>query len=641
MEDQSQVSEEMNKALVNTNSARGVLTFCEWSSGEFDVTNAVTALHRLARASDRRFYSKDPRWPSVIGKAHTMIVHTCTHDDAWPKLSKEYLLNAAWSFSILGHRDEYLFDCICNEVLKRTKELTPNDLSGLARALANLTIQSESVMDKVLAGSQSRIQQFRPPQLASLSWSLATLLLKDNEMMDIIARECISKMRLFMPKQLVDLAWAFGALNVNKPAFNGAVTDATIGRVDEFQPKELAHITHSIATLTAGSEAVMEIIADKLSMQTQDLNPDLIEKIAWAFAATGQADEAVMSSLITEILNRLSEFSPQHLSAIALAFATLGMKEKMLIDAIRTIISVQVNNFRAVDLAKMIPAFVKWGSADEVEGELYAAAMSKMDKFLPRDLVSVAEAYETFGDKELLSQFLEGAAQRFPYISDYANAHNWVELATIVARNADESTRVSFESKFLAAMLRPLLQLFQTVGCPGGHYSDALLELTNFVNTTQLEHLGPHYTRHALLWQCIPVPSACIIQVTDLHAVADDNGLVVASWDLQWRRNRWMESYGRFFAEGVPRSGSNLLCSLTGHKVGAGRHALLHTIASVMKKCPEEKLSEIIGSVRVLAVRFFGIESLAAFCQFRHFFCGIGLEVDYLESTHNKWVKGC
>merc|ERR1719446_1751850 len=97
-------SREINKALLNTNSARGVLTFCEWSSGEFDVTNAVTALHRMAKAPDRRFVAKDPRYPSVIGKAHQMIVQTCGSEDAWPKLTKEHLLNAAWSFSMLGHR---------------------------------------------------------------------------------------------------------------------------------------------------------------------------------------------------------------------------------------------------------------------------------------------------------------------------------------------------------------------------------------------------------------------------------------------------------------------------------------------------------------------------------------------------------
>lgn len=635
------VNEDINKALLNTTSARGVLTFCEWSAGEFDVTNAVTALHRMARAPDRRYYSKDPRWPSVIGKAHQMIIQTCENEDAWPRLSKEYLLNAAWAFSMLGHRDDHLMDCICDEVLKNTSDLNPNDMASLARALANLKIQSERVMDSILIQSRVRMGQFRPPHLATLSWSLATLALKDDDMMNLISKESIGKIRLFNPKALADLAWAFATLGIKNNRLNGAITDATIGRIEEFQPKELANITYSFALLGGGSEAVMEIIADKLSMNMQDLDPETLEKIAWAFATVGFADEAMMSSLVTEVLNRLEEFNPQNLSVISWAFATLGSKEEMLIDAMRTVVASRIDDFRAVDLAKMIPAFVKWESKEEVEGELYMAAMEKMNKFGPKDLASVAEAYEELGDQELLGQLLEGAAQRFTTVSEYATGKQWVDFATIVTNHADDATQASFEPKFLAALLRPLLQRLQAVNRPAGSAAqrqEAFQALQDFVQMTQVEHLGPVYTRQALLGQYIPVLSRSIVDHHDLQDVSAIDSLVGASFELQWRRNWWVEPYARLFADGVPRTGSKLLPPLAGHKAGAGRHALLHTAALVMKKCPEEKLAEVQGTLRLLATRFPGVDQLAALCQFRHYFSSIRLEVDYLSPPTERLV---
>lgn len=633
MGEQSKVNEDINKQLINTDSARGVLTFCEWSAGEFDVTNAVTAVHRLARAPDRRYYSKDPRWPSVIGKAHDMIMRTCTDEEAWPRLSKEYLLNAAWSFSALSHRDEELMECMCDELLKKRKELNPTDLSNLSRALAVLKVQSETVMDRVLAEVRTRMGQFRPSNLAILSWSLATLSLKDEDLMALIAKECMGKMRLFGAKHLADLAWAFANLGIKNNKLNGAMTDATIGRIEEFQARELANITFSFATLGGASEAVMEIIADKLCLRVQDFDPETLEKVASSFATVGFADEALMSSLVTEVLNRLEDFTPQNIAGIAWSFAKLQMQEELLIDAVRTFIQARIDDFRAADLARMIPAFVKWGCSEEVEGELYMAAINKMNKFAPKDLAGVAVAFEEFGDKELLGQFLEGAACRFVMVSEHATGKQWVEFATIVANHADKHTQISFEPKFMAALLRPLLQRLQAVNRPMSNqerWLESMQALQDFLQTTELDSLGPIYTRQALLGQYIPVLSRPIADMSDLQAVAEVDSLVGASWELQWRRNLWVEPYARLFADGVPRAGGKFLPLLAGHKAGAGRHALLHAASVVLKKCPEEKLGEVQGTFRVVATRVLGVDQLAALCQFRHFFHSVRLEVDYL-----------
>lgn len=456
-------------------------------------------------------------------------------------------------------------------------------------------------------------------------------------------------MRLFAPKPLSELAWAFSTLGIKRPQLNGAMTDAVIGRIEEFQVKELAKITESFAKLTAGTDSVMEVLADKLTLLVSDLDPEELEKVAWSFATCGYEDEAVMSSITTEVLNRLEDFSPQNLSTLAWAFSTLNLKEEMFIDALRTVLSARSDAFKAADLAKLVPAFVAWGCVEDVEGELFAACMGRLDCFTPGDLASIAEAYEKLGDKELLSTFLEGAAHRFATVSEHADARNWVDFTTIVARHADAATCQSFEPKFHAALLRPFVQRLRAVSdlgargsfavCVEGEAAEAtdirshLQALQDFVAAIQLENVGPHYSRETLLAQYIPILSKIVVGQQDLSSVAADDQLVAATWDLWWRRSSWVAPCARFFSPGVPRTGSKFLPPLPGHKAGAVRHALLHTAAVIMRKCPEERLHEVQGCLRLLVSQLPGIDVFVSLCQFRRYFRGVRLEVDYLDRT--------
>jgi len=640
MDGETKDNDDINQALLVTTSARGVLTYCEFSASEFDVTNALTALHRLAKASDRRFYRNDPRWPGVIGRAHQMLIETCTSEERLPRLSKEYLLNAAWSFSMLGHRDDYLFEVICEEVLAM-RELAPQDLVGLSRALANLKIQHKHVMDQILAEARRRIGHFRPAQLAGLSWSLASLSLKDDDMMDRMSKETISKVRLFLPRQLTELAWAFATLGVRKPALNGAVTDATIGRLDEFRPMELANIAHAFVQLTAGSESAMEVIADRLSMRTADLEPDGIEKVAWALAAVNFTDEALVVGLAAEVVARLDAFPPSRLAAVAASLASLGAVEKPLVDAVRDLVASRLDELRATDLAKLASALVDWEAKEEVEGPLHKAVLGKMSKFGPHDLVGVAEAYSLYGDKSLLSQLMEDIAKHFSSVSECASADHWVRIGNLVATHASETTRNLFESQFMMAVLRPLLLRLEEIrgtsratsrsvaasGC-----CEAVQELEHFVAMAQLQNLGPYFTRHALLGQQVPPPAKSIIRPEELRKVADVEPTVAASWDLQWGRTCWVEPSARLFSCSTARGGSGgqLLPPLQGLKAEAGRFALLHAASTVSRRCPEERLHEVQGHLRMLASATPGIDTLVALCQFQRLFAGVRLEVDYM-----------
>merc|ERR1712187_443608 len=104
---------------------------------------------------------------------------------------------------------------------------------------------------------------------------------------------------------------------------------------------------------------------------------------------------------------------------------------------------------------------------------------------------------------------------------------------------------------------------------------------------------------------------------------------IAASWDHWWRRSWWVEPCGRLFSAGVPRTGSKLLPPLPGMKAGAVRHALLHSSATVMRKCPEEKLREVTGYFRVTLSQPPSLDALAGLCQYRRHFAGVRIEVDY------------
>mmetsp|Transcript_48363 Transcript_48363/g.121858 ORF Transcript_48363/g.121858 Transcript_48363/m.121858 type:complete len:639 (+) Transcript_48363:303-2219(+) len=637
MDGQTKDNDDINQALLMTTSARGVLTFCEFSASEFDVTNALTALHRLAKASDRRFYKNDPRWPGIIGRAHQMLIETCTDENAWPRLSKEYLLNAAWSFSMLGHRDDYLFEIICEEALA-LRDLSPNDLVGLVRARANLKIEHTPVMDKLLEEARRRVGQFRPAQLSGLSWSLATLSFKDDDLMDQISKETISKVRLFQPRQLTELAWAFATLGVRKPALNGAMTDATIGRIDEFRTGELANIAHAFVQLSAGSESVMEVIADKLSMRTADLEPDGIEKVAWALVAVNYVDEALVVGLAAEVVARFEAFPPSRLAAVAASLASLGAQERSLIDAVKDLVASHLDELRATDLAKLVTALVDWEAKEELEGPLHKAVLEKMSKLGPHDLVEVANAYKLHGNSSLLSELMEGIARHFSSVSECASADHWVKIGTLVATYASDATRCLFESQFTMAVLRPLqLQLEELSGTSritvrSGPPNGCFTALEQFVQMAQLESLGPYFTRTALLGQQMLPLSRPIIKPGELHKVALADPTVAACWDLRWGRTCWVEPSARLFSCSASRGGisSQLLPPLRGLKVEAGRHALLHTAALVSRRCPEQRLHEVQGCLQIFASETPGIDTLVALCQFQRLFPGVRLEVDYV-----------
>merc|ERR1719221_218774 len=70
---------------------------------------------------------------------------------------------------------------------------------------------------------------------------------------------------------------------------------------------------------------------------------------------------------------------------------------------------------------------------------------------------------------------------------------------------------------------------------------------------TQLEHLGPYYSRHVLLGQQLPLPvGEPIVEHPELLQVAQGDSLAAAIWELRWRRNCWIEPCARFFAVGGP-----------------------------------------------------------------------------------------
>lgn len=642
-------NDEINKALNNTNSARGVLTFCEWSSGEFDVTNNVTALHRLAKAPDRRFVRGDSRYGSVIGNAHVAVVNTCGNKEAWPQLSKEHLMNALWSFSILEHRDDYLFDCICKDALEKAEGLLPQDMACMTRAMANLRIQNEQVMDKLLSMSRKRINQFRSSHLANLVWSFATLALKDDAIMDVIAKEAISKIRYFLPNQLTQMSWAYATLEIKNAALSGAMTDAMIGRVEEFHPKDVAKIAWSFAKLSAGTEAVMEVIAESASIKLNELDPECLEWMAYSFATSDLKNEELFSSLMAEVLNRMDELTAQNLAVIAWSFASLKITDETFLGSLRSEISTRGADFRASDLAKLIEAFVLWGKKDEAFGPLFEIAMTRISKFNPKDLSTVALAIDAVGDTELMTKYLHEAAWRFTKVSEHAMAPNWFVFANMVTNYADAPTKRDFLAQFKEAMYKPLIILLHALSQPPRPpmKSRAFGSLQDFVKSTQLEALGPIYTREALLALYIGVLSRHTVSMDELREIAGpplgtwdlSRSVSAVSWDLEWADELWVEPIGRIFstppsgkgaATGKRKMSLSSFPQLEGHKMQAERLALTHLAIGVLRKVQEAShLNQCVGDVRIKSSQFLSIDSMAMLCQFRHFFPFVRMEVEF------------
>merc|ERR1719161_727324 len=272
----------------------------------------------------------------------------------------------------------------------------------------------------------------------------------------------------------------------------------------------------------------------------------------------------------------------------------------------RSEISTRGADFRATDLAKMIEAFVLWGRKDEAFAPLFEVTMTRIGKFNPKDIATVALAIDAMGDTELLTKFLHEAAWRFTKVAEYATAQNWFIMASMVEKHGDAHTRRGFIPQFKEAVNKPLILLLHALSLPPRPpmKQKAFGPLQEFVKSTQLQSLGSMHTREALLALYIGVLSKHQMPMKELRDIAGRplstwdlaSSVSAVSWNLEWGDELWVEPIGRIFStpatgKDAPKPKRKISLSsfpqLDGHKMQAERLGLTHLTMGVLRKVQE------------------------------------------------------
>ncbi|CAE8724980.1 unnamed protein product [Polarella glacialis] len=253
-------------------------------AGKTSPKTLVFAAHRIARycrlrRQDCGTTRKAARWSSLCADIHRGLA----------SLDAQALTDAAWSLSVLSHRDNKILAGICHQTFQRVEDFSPSNLAITAWSFATLAYRDDLVMKRLNRQVLGRLGEFEAQSLANISWALATIRFKDDVLMHHIANEAVRKVSTFSAQHVANTAWSY----------------ATLGRRAE-------------KLFEALEKQAVALLADP----QVDFVPLDLALCSWAFSWLDHAgpDSALLQSIVPVAIRRLNEFSTQQLANMLWGF---------------------------------------------------------------------------------------------------------------------------------------------------------------------------------------------------------------------------------------------------------------------------------------------------------------------------------
>jgi len=206
------------------------------------------------------------------------------------ELTSQNLSNIAWALATLGVRNEPLLDAIASAALARSTELSPQDLSNIAWAYAKLDYQTENLLQAISAAAIRLMGSFGGQDLGITSWACAKLELRHLPLLSALSAEAIRKISECAPQNLSNLAWAWATMGIpNEPLLN-AISSASLATIADFNTQNLANTAWSFARLICRNNPLMEAISSAVLTQIKGFvsvdAPQESYAIIWSFWRT-------------------------------------------------------------------------------------------------------------------------------------------------------------------------------------------------------------------------------------------------------------------------------------------------------------------------------------------------------------------
>eukprot|EP00933_Yihiella_yeosuensis_P015082 TRINITY_DN13276_c0_g1_i1.p1 TRINITY_DN13276_c0_g1~~TRINITY_DN13276_c0_g1_i1.p1 ORF type:complete len:372 (-),score=66.31 TRINITY_DN13276_c0_g1_i1:950-2065(-) len=196
----------LNKEISTRWTASDLLEFSESRLMEFEVSNVVTTVHRIAKASDRWAYKRDPRLARLFVQA---VDVACDPDR---NATARDLAKTQWAMGRLKHTERQVQDMLSAEVARRVSEFEAQGLSNIIWGYAYSGLPTKKVIETVLAGFANTVCDCDPQALSNVSWSMAKMVISNGPLLFNISKAAASKVEAFDPQGLANLAWAFAVV---------------------------------------------------------------------------------------------------------------------------------------------------------------------------------------------------------------------------------------------------------------------------------------------------------------------------------------------------------------------------------------------------------------------------------------------
>ncbi|CAJ1398815.1 unnamed protein product [Effrenium voratum] len=403
----------INKQICALWGAQELLDFAARRGCELDVANAVTALHRVAKAADRWQVRKDPRLAALAAQASAAVVLDGSPRDLAKVQWAMGRLHASTSASTSG-------EGLLAAIGRRRAEFEPQSLSNILWSLAF----SDHPLDQLLAEFTREIHRCDPQALSNVAWACARRLLCCAPVMEAISRCAVLKTPQFDVQGLANLVWSFATLKREDGPLFAAVAGQALGAVWRWGPRHLANLAWAFAKAAEFRGPLLAAVAAEALKTVEHFGCQGLANLAWSFAAGGEAAAAAAAPLFARLaaaaLGRAKAMQVQNLVNLAWAFAKLLLAKEGFLDSLAAAAVSKRGELTAQHCSSLCWAF---GAVSHVNHglmtQMAARAVCCISESNPQDLSNLLWscarlAWNSASFCEALAEEAERKAQEFP-----------------------------------------------------------------------------------------------------------------------------------------------------------------------------------------------------------------------------------
>ncbi|CAE7322165.1 AL1 [Symbiodinium sp. CCMP2592] len=316
----------INKQLSTLWSARELLAFAQSRSAEFDVTNVITNLHRVAKSADRWQVKSDPRLKDLFQRA---VEAVSAPDGA----SVRDIAKIQWAIGRLQFRDFAVEEGMADAIFSRLDQFEPQGLSNIIWSFG-FAPPSALLLQGLLDAFSAKVVESDPQALSNVVWSLAKLSCCRTPLLHSVSRVAVAKLDAFDPQGLANIAWSFATLQHSDPTLFSGICEAFCFGGAGWDPQNVSNLIWSCAKIQFSSEPMLDTAAGEATSTIDGWSCQGVANLLWGFAKLASVKADLFDKGAQVVKQKLRRFSPQNSASVVWAFAKLSLLTRDLLDLV-------------------------------------------------------------------------------------------------------------------------------------------------------------------------------------------------------------------------------------------------------------------------------------------------------------------